>query len=135
MESNPPIYAIAPYCEVLELDGILHVGFGSVGVKVSNDADKEFIYLLLGATREDRSIDPSFLENVTSEHGRSMLDKLIAHRLIVPKALIPAYNRNHRDHLYYLMSGADPTVVAASLRGKSVCIIGCGGIGCMVAIT
>jgi bacteriocin biosynthesis cyclodehydratase domain-containing protein len=135
MEPKPAVYSLAPYCEVLDLDGVLHVGFGSVGLKFSEDADKEFVFLLLGAVSPDRSIDQQFLDSITSKHGRSILGKLLAHRLIVLTAYIPAYNRNHRDHLYYLMSGADPRIVAASLKTKTVCIIGCGGIGCMVAMT
>jgi bacteriocin biosynthesis cyclodehydratase domain-containing protein len=135
MDKSLLTYALAPYCEVLELNGILHVGFGSVGVKFSSDFDKEFIYLLLGSVRPDRSIDQSFLDNATSEPERSILQKLISNHLIVPRGLVPPYSRNHRDHLYYLMSGSDPSAVAATLRDRSVCIIGCGGIGCIVAIT
>ncbi len=135
MESNLPIYSLAPYCEVLELDGVLHVGFGSVGLKLNDESDKEFVYLLLASVGADRSIDQTFIDGVKSERGLAILGKLLTRRLIVPKAQVPTYNRNHRDHLYYLMSGADPETVATSLTTKSICIIGCGGIGCMVAMT
>jgi hypothetical protein len=135
MQPNPTVFSLAPYCEVRELDGVLHVGFGSVGQDFNDDADKEFVYRLLGSVRPDRSIDQSFIDNVTSGHARSVLGKLFANHLIVPKEHVPSYNRNHRDQLYYLMSGAEPNMVTAALKSKSVCIIGCGGIGCMVAMT
>jgi bacteriocin biosynthesis cyclodehydratase domain-containing protein len=135
METNGSRYSLAPYCEALELDKTLHVGFGSVGLKIVDEFDKEFVYRLFSAVQRDRTIDPAFFENITDGQQSELLKRLFDHRLIVPTEQVPSYNRNHRDQLFYLMSGADPRVVAEDLETKSVCIIGCGGIGCMMALT
>ena len=128
-------YSLAPYCEILELNSQLHVGFGSAGVVFKEQQDIDFVFSILeNIELPARTIVASFWDQPFEAYQLELLDKLKSQQLIVSTENVPSYNRNHRDHLYYLMQGLNPQEVAEQLSEKTVCVIGCGGIGCIVAL-
>ena len=54
--------------------------------------------------------------------------------ILVPSSFVPEYGRYHRDELYFLLSGADPHEVRKKLSISTVNIVGCGGIGSLLAV-
>lgn len=128
-------YSLAPYCEILDLNGHLHVGFGSVGLIYSDTKDIDFVFSLLTHVElPTREISEAFWDKTFSPHETAIVENLKANNLIAPTENVPSYNRNHRDQLYYLMQGLKPKQVAEQLSEKTVCVIGCGGIGCIVSL-
>ncbi|WP_436889738.1 HesA/MoeB/ThiF family protein [Nocardiopsis dassonvillei] len=131
---------MAPYVRVGFQDGTLFLGFGSIRRPVHDRALWEPLLRLADHFRKPR----------TRAEARSFLDDLCegdAHRadavmrlLEDGNHLIPAHtyapaDRYSRHALFYELSGADAVQVQLRLARARVVLLGCGGIGGLVAVT
>ncbi|GAA1448910.1 ThiF family adenylyltransferase [Nocardiopsis tropica] len=134
------LLVLAPYIRIGVQDRTLFLGFGSIRQAV---LDRKLWHPLVrladhfrhGRTRAEAL---SFLrvtcdvDESTAQASLLMLEH--GHCLIPARAYDPG-DRYSRHSLFYTLSGASPEHVQARLEASHVVLIGCGGIGNLVAVT
>lgn len=75
----------------------------------------------------------SFLQRCSFSGGSQAIDKILSLNLLIPGGHFDAQNRYSRNALYYSYNGADSALIQSKLSQKHVTLIGCGGIGTMLA--
>jgi len=129
------MYALAPYCEVLRLGEVIHVGFGSIGMAFATEREKAILFDILAHLASHDTFDSFLAANERDDDILGLVRSMVDHHILVPLSEIPAYNRHHREQLFFLLSGGTPSDVMDRLFKKRVAIVGCGGIGCLAAYT
>lgn len=131
-------FTLAPYVRVGFLDGILHLGFGSLRQLV---AEKEMQNCFLDAAIFLK--DPRRMEEVSfflKDAGHSTktiqeaLDILLKRKFLIPEGVYDREERHSRSLLFYSLSGAEIEKVQQDISGKTVAVVGCGGIGNVVSV-
>ncbi|SHK55308.1 Molybdopterin or thiamine biosynthesis adenylyltransferase [Nocardiopsis flavescens] len=137
---DDPPRVLAPYVRVGFQDGALFLGFGSIRRPVHDRTLWEPLLRLAGHFHEPRTRAEarSFLDDLCeadtsrAEAVMRLLDD--GNHLISAHAYDPA-DRYSRHSLFYELSGADAVQVQLRLARARVVLLGCGGIGSLVAVT
>lgn len=131
-------FTLAPYVRVGFLDGTLHFGFGSLRQLI---AEKEMQNCFLDAAtflKNPRHMEEvsSFLKDAghTTKTIQEALDILFKRKFIIPEGIYDREERHSRSLLFYSLSGAEIEKVQQSISGKTVAVVGCGGIGNVVSV-
>ncbi|MFD6095258.1 HesA/MoeB/ThiF family protein [Nocardiopsis flavescens] len=131
---------LAPYVRVGFQDGVLFLGFGSIRRPVHDQALWEPLLRLADHFRAPRTRAEarSFLDG-NCEGGVLRADAVMrlledGNHLIPARTYDPA-DRYSRHALFYELSGADAVEVQIRLARSRVVLLGCGGIGGLVAVT
>lgn len=127
------MYVLAPYCEVRKVGDAFHVGFGSARTIVDDPAEVDGLFRILAQFRTPADLE-GFRADLVGERSVELVDRLVRNRVLVPSKDVPEYNRHHREQLYFLLAGAAPNDVSGRLARSSVTIVGCGGIGSLMAL-
>lgn len=129
------MYALAPYCEILQLDDVIHLAFGSIGMTFTTEEEKELAFSILKHLKSPEMFESFLTANQGNEELLAVVNAMINNHILVPVDHIPDFNRHHREQLFFLLSGGVPSIVTNNLFHKRVVLIGCGGIGCLAAYT
>lgn len=118
---------LSPFLRVGMQNGKLYFGFGSAQKVIS----------LPGLQKAYLEVASEFASKGTISETDSLKSE-VAKELISNKFVIPSDNydpndRYSRHHLYYLMSGGDNKLVQDKLKASHVIVLGCGGIGNLLA--
>lgn len=133
-------YILAPYVRTGVKDGVLRCGFGSLGQLVSDPTERKICLSSMNyMTAPHTIVELQAYLNSQFHEDRDINNQTI-HRLITGNYLIPETGFNQLDrfsrhYLYYYLSGANASEVQQKLAEASVAILGCGGIGNLVAVT
>jgi hypothetical protein len=122
-------FKLAPFFRVGMQANRLYLGFGSVQKEITLPflQNKYLEVASQFATAQEIPQDP--------EQGlnRDIINEFIKKNIIVPEDLYDRNDRYSRHHLYYLMSGGHPKEVQEKLKNSHVIVLGCGGIGNLLA--
>lgn len=138
--NGPPPRVLAPYVRIGVQDDTLFLGFGSLQQSVRDRelwrplvqlADHfreprtraEALEFLLGPCRVEAACAEAVM--LTLEHGNCL----------IPASAYDPQDRYSRHALFYELSGADARRVQRRLAHAHVLLLGCGGIGNLVAVT
>ncbi|MFY7070091.1 TOMM precursor leader peptide-binding protein [Nocardiopsis changdeensis] len=131
---------LAPYVRVGFQDGVLFLGFGSIRRPVHDPVLWEPLLRLADHFRvpRTRAEARSFLDGHCE--GDTLRAETVMRLLEDGVHLIPAHtydpaDRYSRHALFYELSGADAVQVQLRLARARVVLLGCGGIGGLVAVT
>lgn len=131
-------YQLARFVRLGIQDDTLYIGFGSVQQPVTDR--RLWRPLALLAERWLAPLTPDDAEQLLVESG---VENDLAHEaalvlrdggFVVPANEIDWADRYSRHSLFYQISGARPAAVQDRLAHKHVAIVGCGGIGNLVAV-
>lgn len=130
---------LAPYVTAGFQGKTLYLGFGSIRQAIDAPEFQEAI-LTAAATWKNFMTSTSIkavLEKNASEAVRLNVEKAIQYLLsgkyLIAENSYEKTNRYSRHALYYNMSGAVPAQAQNNLSNKHVVILGCGGIGNIIA--
>lgn len=124
---------VANYVKLGLLNETLFVGFGSIQIEVK-DKDKQSEYLLVLKTWQE----PHTVAEIHKKLGHlnyfdEVVTSLIQSNILFSQDTFQKSDRYSRQALYFSMHGQTPSEVQATLKSKKVLILGCGGIGNLVA--
>jgi len=120
-------FKLAPFFPVGLQSKKLFLGFGSIQKEIS-------LPLLQNAYLKAASkfSTPQSLES-TNELEKNIIDEFVSKNILIPEDLYDREERFSRHHLYYLMSGGQPKDIQKKLSNSHVIVLGCGGIGNLLA--
>jgi molybdopterin-synthase adenylyltransferase len=134
-----PQYVLAPYVRVGFQKNVLHCGFGSIQIKVSNPLLQHSVLTAMKHwTAPSRVSDTVTLleslgtDKVTIDETMNLLTKS---PLLIPAHSYAREQRYSRHGLFYNLSGAEANEVQKRLERSHVTILGCGGIGNLVSVS
>ncbi|WP_026123018.1 TOMM precursor leader peptide-binding protein [Nocardiopsis halotolerans] len=134
-----PPRVLAPYVRVGVQDATLFLGFGSIRQSVHDRALWEPLLLLADHFREPRTREAAsaYLRSCGVDAASTEAAMLLLEH---GNCLIPAHaydraDRYSRHALFYELSGSGAERVQRRLGEASVVLLGCGGIGSLVAAT
>lgn len=130
-------FILAPYVRIGFLEGNLHFGFGSLRKIIS---EKKLQSCLLDAALFFK--EPHFLEEASCFLTNAGHDEIttkealgvLFNRFLMPAESYDRQERHSRSLLFYSLSGAEIEQVQANIANKTIAIVGCGGIGNIVAV-
>jgi bacteriocin biosynthesis cyclodehydratase domain-containing protein len=137
---HDPPRVLAPYVRVGVQDATLFLGFGSIRQPVHDRALWEPLLHLADHFREPRTRQEAS-DHLRSSCGTDPASAEAAMLLLEHgNCLIPAHtydraDRYSRHALFYELSGTDAERVQRRLSRARVVLLGCGGIGSLVAVT
>lgn len=131
---------LAPYVRIGVQDGTLFLGFGSIRQSIRDRGLWRPLIHLADHFREPRTraealdflLGPCRVEAARAEAAMSTLER--GNCLLSVSAYDPQ-DRYSRHALFYELSGADAERVQRRLASAHVLLLGCGGIGNLVAVT
>ncbi|MDT0329282.1 HesA/MoeB/ThiF family protein [Nocardiopsis lambiniae] len=131
---------LAPYVRVGFQDGTLFLGFGSIRRPVHDRALWESLLRLADhfRTPRTRAEARSFLDGpcgVDVDRAEAVMRLLEDGNHLIPAHTYDPADRYSRHTLFYALSGADAVKVQLRLARSRVVLLGCGGIGSLVAVT
>lgn len=120
-------FRLAPFFRAGFQSKKLYLGFGSIQQEIIiPDIQKKYLKVL------SKLILPGNLPS-PNDPDHDMVDELIKKNILIPEDLYDPSNRYSRHHLYILMSGSNPREVQENLKNSHLIILGCGGIGSLIA--
>ena len=124
---------LSPYVQVAKYKtgGIL--GVGSKQMVLPFALWPDVVKCLYHIYQYGFSTKEEFLKNPEFSSSSKVIDLLLSLNMLVPIDSFDVNNRYSRNHLYYLYNDTDPASIQTKLANKHVTIIGCGGIGGMLA--
>lgn len=130
-------YELAPFIRAAFKGSSLRLGFGSIGQTI-HDSDVQQAVL----DAAELLIEPHTLKEVKDyliklEHKYSDIQltlKLLANGCLIPSGLYNSEDRHSRSLLYYCLSKAEAQTTQQKIENYHVAILGCGGIGNLVAV-
>ena len=120
-------YKLAPFFRVGMQSNKLYLGFGSVQKEVSLPFLQN-IYLKTAS----KFTSPNEL-NHSDDVEKDIIEEMLKKNILIPEDTYNRDDRYSRHHLYYLMSGGMSPVVQKKLKNAHVIVLGCGGIGNLLA--
>lgn len=120
---------LSPFLRVGIQSGKLYFGFGSVQKEISLPSlQKKYLEISshFSTPQDQAALNSTVLD-------QDIIDDLTKRKILIPEDGYDPANRYSRHHLYYLMSGADSKDVQARLKNSHVVVLGCGGIGNLLA--
>jgi len=135
-------YQLSPAFSVSIVDRKLLVGFGSFQCVVADEPLQKGLLALCEAFLEPRTFaealqhvqeadfDRTGVGNVEFQAGYALLK---SRGFLIAQGEYDATNRYSRPALYYRLLGRQPAEVQARLRARRVVVLGCGGVGNIVA--
>ncbi len=131
---------LAPYVRVGVQDSTLFLGFGSIRQPVHDRALWEPLLRLADHFREPRTRQeasdhlrgPCGVDAASTEAAMLLLEH---GNCLIPAHAYDRADRYSRHALFYELSGADAERVQRRLSQARVVLLGCGGIGSLVAVT
>lgn len=130
-------FTLAPYVRVGFLDSVLHFGFGSLRQLISGKETQNCIIDAAIFLKTPRYLEEvtSFLENAGhSPESIKIALGILQKNFLIPEGSYEREERHSRSFLYYSLSGADIELVQKNITQKRVAVVGCGGIGNVVAV-
>lgn len=127
---------LSPYVRVGFLKGELHFGFGSLRKIIKTKALQNTLLSAAALFKKPKSTED--VEKTLEQHGHDSATvqesmEILHQNFLMPEDSYRKEDRHSRSLLYYALSGADVTSVQKKISGKHVAIVGCGGIGNVVA--
>lgn len=136
---HDPLRVLAPYVRVGIQDATLFLGFGSIRQPVHDRALWEPLLLLADHFRQPRTREEASAYLRSRGVGAASTEAvmlLFEHgNCLIPAHAYDRADRYSRHALFYELSGADAERVQRRLGEASVVLLGCGGIGGLVAVT
>lgn len=131
------LYQTAPYVRLGFRQNTLLLGFGSLQLQIGDPQEQKLLIEMLHCWRQPSPV--SAIQNEFKKNGFAnqkitrAAQKLLASHFLIEHGLYDASDRFSRSFLFYALSGANPIEVQKKLRQCHVIILGCGGIGNLVA--
>jgi molybdopterin-synthase adenylyltransferase len=120
-------FRLAPFFRIGFQSKILYLGFGSIQKEITlPDLQKKYLKVL------NKFISPTHHSSLDNQE-QEIMDGFIKKNILIPDDLYNPKNRYSRHHLYFLMSGANPKDVQEKLKKSHLLVLGCGGIGSLIA--
>ncbi|WP_306370978.1 ThiF family adenylyltransferase [Nocardiopsis sp. CC223A] len=137
---DDPPRVLAPYVRVGFQDGTLFLGFGSIRRPVHDRELWEPLLRLADHFRAPRTRAEarSFLDGpcgADAHRAEAVMRLLDDGNHLIPAHTYDPADRYSRHALFYELSGADAVQVQLRLARARVTLLGCGGIGGLVAVT
>ncbi|WP_160050166.1 MULTISPECIES: TOMM precursor leader peptide-binding protein [unclassified Nocardiopsis] len=136
---HDPPRVLAPYVRVGVQDETLFLGFGSIRQPVHDRALWEPLLLLADHFRKPRTREAASVHlhsrGVDAASTEAAMLLLEHGNCLIPAHSYDRADRYSRHTLFYELSGADAERVQRRLGEASVVLLGCGGIGSLVAVT
>ena len=134
-----PSRILAPYVRIGVQDGTLFLGFGSVQQSIQDRNLWRPLVQLADQFREPRTRAEAldFLRGpcrVEAAHAEAAMLTLEHGNCLIPASAYDPQDRYSRHALFYELSGADARRVQRRLARAHVLLLGCGGIGNLVAV-
>ncbi len=131
-------YILAPYVKAGIQHDTLYLGFGSIQREFTDNAQMRAALALADYWREPRPRSDAlhFLTHVigmSEPNATDLIAEFVAQRAVVVDGEIDTADRYSRHHLFYSMAGASPHKVQTRLRSRHALLLGCGGIGSVLA--
>lgn len=129
-------FLLAPYFSCGFYKDELDLGFGSILMTIKDRSEQE-VYLKAASFMKYPKTKDELKEFITNEAVACDAD--VIYQTFIDKNFLIKVNdfdseeRYSRDHLFYNLSGEDPKLVQQQLEKKHVIILGCGGIGNIIA--
>lgn len=129
-------FILAPYFSCGFYKDELDLGFGSILVTIKNRSEQE-VYLKTASFMKSPRTRHELKEFIINEAVACDVDAIyqtfIDKNFLIKANDFNSEERYSRDHLFYNLSGKDPKLVQQQLEKKHVIILGCGGIGNIIA--
>lgn len=136
---HDPPRVLAPYVRVGFQDATLFLGFGSIRQPVHDCALWEPLLHLADHFRQPRTREAASahlrFRGVDAASAEAAMLLLEHGNCLIPAHAYDSADRYSRHRLFYELSGADAERVQRRLGEASVVLLGCGGIGSLVAVT
>ncbi len=129
-------YLLAPYVSCGFCNNELDIGFGSILITITDKIDQEAYLKATFFIKNPRTLNEfkEFIFNETRANNKELVyENFILKNFLIKENAYDPDERYSRDHLFYNLSGADPKVAQKKLESKHVVILGCGGIGNIIA--
>lgn len=129
-------YLLAPYVSCGFYKDDLDIGFGSILVTIKGKCDQEAYLKVAFFIKTPKTLNElkEFIFNETLANDKKLVyENFLLKNFLIKENDYDSEDRYSRDHLFYNLSGKDPKVVQKSLEKKHVIILGCGGIGNIIA--
>ena len=130
-------YTTAPYVRVFFNKSVLSVGAASIQKNITDPQQQDIILGLLSFFLMPSSLERATIHMASNDNKdaiQPILDMMVEAKWVIPASTYVRNSRYSRPALYYELSGADAAVVQDKLSKKHVAILGCGGIGSVVAV-
>lgn len=129
-------YQLAPYVRAGIKNGTVGFGFGSIFERVE---DSNFQKVLLSICQfwlkpHSYSEVESFFFQEEKKLVRKIIDFLSSGHYLLESEIFDKDDRYSRNKLYYSLSGGDAIEVQKNIEKSHAIILGCGGIGNLVAV-
>ena len=118
---------LSPFLRVGIQSKKLYLGFGSIQKVIESPSEHEKYLEVLSRFTTPQSWKKQ------NESEDELIQELMDSQILIPEGDYQASNRYSRHHLYYLMSGGNPGAVQEKLKNAHVMVLGCGGIGNLLA--
>ncbi len=133
-------HILAPYVRVGVQDATLFLGFGSIRQPVRNRSLWEPLlrladHFLEPRTRREASDHLRASHGVDATTAEAAMLLLESGNCLIPTHTYDRADRYSRHALFYELSGADAERVQRRLSESHVVLLGCGGIGSLMAVT
>lgn len=129
---------LAPYVRIGFQNNILYLGFGSIQQTFKKKLLQNAILKALNLFIEPMLIEDAYLElrkqDIDEELANKVIEK-IKHNFLIPNGLYCPQERHSRSSLFYSLSGANAIAVQELIASMHIAIVGCGGIGNLIAVT
>jgi len=132
------VSVLAPYVKIGLQNGQLFLGFGSIQRSYKDPAEIDLVTRIAEAWRTPQT-PQQVINRFNRSHPADLIDRVIATFIdghyLIPSGSFDSQNRHSRHELFFALSGADAIATQARLHRKHVLILGCGGIGNILALS
>lgn len=127
----------APYTRVGVDKGVLRLGFGSHYNLVSDKNERKLLLDALNFMLEPHTkkelLDFLYSKSSARDLVHQAYSRLMLKNYLVKSGSYDPNTRYSRHYLYYLLNGLNPDEAQSKLAKSHVAVLGCGGIGNLVA--
>lgn len=137
LETFTEKYILAPFVRTGFLNGVLHFGFGSIGIKLTDKVIQNCILEAAAYFKEPKNFKEVNDFLLFRGFAKPVIDEtvtLLKTKFLLPYGIYDRNDRHSRSLLYYSLSGADVKFVQEKIASKRIAIVGCGGIGNVISV-
>lgn len=137
MDKQMEKYVLAPYISCGFCKDELDIGFGSILITITDKSDQSAYLkaaLFMKTPRTLSELENFIMCETISSNKSSVYENFLLKNFLIREENYNLENRYSRNYFFYNLSGSDPAIVQEKLEKKHVIVLGCGGIGNIVAI-
>lgn len=129
-------YILAPYIACGFYQDSLDMGFGSILVTIEDKIAQEAYLntaIFMKTPRTIHELQAFIFDETKATNKEDIYETFLSKNFLIKADEFDENERYNRNHMYYNLSGKDPRLVQKNLESKHVVILGCGGIGNIIA--